>query len=144
MTKIMMIMTIARTYSELRRLDSFEDRYDYLRLKGVVGEATFGYDRYINQALYQSNEWKYARRQAIIRDNGCDLGVFGYEIHGEILVHHMNPITVEDIINRADLVLDPEFLITTTMNTHNAIHYGDQTLLRTPFVERNPGDTKLW
>jgi hypothetical protein len=140
----MTIMTIVRSFSELRRLDSFEDRYEYLRLKGVVGEATFGYDRYINQALYQSNEWKHARRQAIIRDNGCDLGVFGYEIHGELLVHHMNPITVEDIVNRADLVLDPEFLITTTMTTHNAIHYGDQTLLRTPFVERNPGDTKLW
>jgi hypothetical protein len=140
----MTIMTIVRAYSELRKLDLFEDRYEYLRLKGVVGEATFGYDRYINQALYQSNEWKYARRQAIIRDNGCDLGVFGYEIYGEILVHHMNPITVEEIVNRSDSVLNPEFLITTTMNTHNAIHYGDQTLLRTPFVERNPGDTKLW
>jgi hypothetical protein len=140
----MTIMTIVRTYSELRLLDSFEDRYEYLRLKGVVGEATFGYDRYINQALYRSNEWKYARRQAIIRDNGCDLGVFGYEIHGEILVHHMNPITVEDIVNREDSVLDPEFLITTTMTTHNAIHYGDQTLLVTPFAERVPGDTKLW
>jgi hypothetical protein len=137
-------MTIVRSYSELRSLDTFEDRYDYLRLKGVVGEATFGYDRYINQALYQSNEWRNARRLAIIRDNGCDLGVFGYEIYDEILVHHMNPISVDDIINRADLVLDPEFLITTTMTTHNAIHYGDQTLLRTPFVERNPGDTKLW
>jgi hypothetical protein len=140
----MTIMTIIRSYSELKRLDSFEERYDYLRLKGVVGEATFGFDRHINQALYQSNEWRNARRKAIIRDNGCDLGVFGYEIYGEILVHHMNPITVDDIVNRAELVLDPEFLITTTMNTHNAIHYGDQTLLRTPFVERIPGDTKLW
>jgi hypothetical protein len=144
MTKVMTIMTIIRSYSELKRLDSFEERYDYLRLKGVVGEATFGFDRHINQALYQSNEWRNARRKAIIRDNGCDLGVFGYEIYGEILVHHMNPITVDDIVNRAELVLDPEFLITTTMNTHNAIHYGDQTLLRTPFVERIPGDTKLW
>lgn len=144
MTKITTIMTIIRTYSELKKHDTFEDRYEYLRLRGVVGEATFGFDRYINQALYQSTEWKYARRQAILRDNGCDLGIFGYEIHGEILVHHMNPITVEDIINRSELVLDPEFLITTTMTTHNAIHYGDRTLLRTPFVERNPGDTKLW
>lgn len=136
--------TTVRTYSDLRQFHTFEERYDYLRLYGVVGDPTFGYDRHINQALYASLEWSYARRQAILRDNGCDLGVPGYEIHGELLVHHMNPITVEDIIDRLDYVLDPEFLITTTMNTHNAIHYGDKSLLRTQFVERKIGDTRLW
>ena len=135
---------ITRTYSELRRIETFEERYEYLRLGGSVGSTTVGFDRYINQALYHSSEWKHIRRAVIIRDNGCDLGVPGYEINGSLLVHHMNPIDSDDILDREDLVLNPEFLITTTNQTHNAIHYGDQSLLRKPLVARAPGDTKLW
>lgn len=135
---------ITRTYSELRRIETFEERYEYLRLAGRVGATTFGFDRHINQALYHSSEWKHVRREVILRDNGCDLGVRGYEINGSLLVHHMNPVDSDDILDRDDLVLNPEFLITTTNQTHNAIHYGDQSLLRKPLVARAPGDTKLW
>ena len=135
---------IVRTYSELRRLNTFEERYEYLKLSGTVGSTTFGFDRHINQALYHSSEWKHTRRQVIIRDNGCDLAMPDYEIHGELLVHHMNPIGVNDIIDREDWVLDPQFLITTTTKTHNAIHYGNSSLLSKPLVARTPGDTRLW
>lgn len=137
-------MTTIKTYSELQRLRTFEARYEYLRLGGTVGHATFGFDRHVNQTFYASAEWKTIRQHIIIRDQGCDLGVPGYEIHGGLLIHHINPMNSGDIIHEEDWVLDPEFLITTTQDTHNAIHYGDRTLLRVPFVPRSPGDTKLW
>jgi hypothetical protein len=133
-----------RTYSQLRRRQTFESRFEYLSIGGDVGEATFGFDRWINQRFYRSREWKQVRDHVIFRDNACDLGIEGYEIHANLLVHHMNPIVAEDLIRGEEWVLDPEFLITTTHRTHNAIHYGDESLIRKPFVERRPGDTKLW
>lgn len=133
-----------RTYSELRRFDTFEDRFAYLSLLGEVGVATFGFDRWINQHFYRSREWKQVRDIVIIRDNGCDLGILGYEIHRNLLVHHMNPISPEDLIQGEAWVLDPEYLITTSHRTHNAIHYGDESLLPRAPVERRLGDTKLW
>lgn len=133
-----------RSYSELRRFDTFEDRYRYLELQGNVGESTFGFDRYINQKFYISREWRQARFHVIARDLGCDLGVNGYEIHSRLVIHHMNPMVVHDIAHGDPDILDPEFLITTTHQTHNAIHYGDENLLARPFVERRPGDTRLW
>jgi hypothetical protein len=133
-----------REYSDLSRLDTFEDRFDYLKLNGQVGRSTFGFDRYINQQFYSSFEWKNVRDFVIVRDNGCDLGVSGYEIHGHILVHHMNPMIIEDIIHHEDSILNPEYLITTTKNTHNAIHYGDKSLLPKVVLSRLPNDTKLW
>lgn len=131
------------SYKELSRLKTFEERYDYLRLKGVVGERTFGSNRYLNQALYHSDEWKRLKREIIVRDNGCDLGVEGYEIRDRIYIHHMNPITKADILDRNPKVLDPNNLICCSYNTHQAIHYGDKSLLNL-LVERRPGDTKLW
>lgn len=136
--------TMTRTYSQLRRLPSFEERFDYLRLNGAVGEATFGFDRYINQKFYQSYEWKHAREIVIVRDDGCDLGVPGYEINGQLLIHHINPMTVDDVVHGEDWIFNPEYLITTTKNTHNAIHYGDASLLPKIVVARVSGDTKLW
>lgn len=133
-----------RRYSELRRLTSFEDRFEYLSIGGQVGVATFGFDRWINQNFYRSREWRQARDRVIIRDDSCDLGIPGYEIRSGLLVHHMNPVTAEAIANGDEWVLDPEFLITTTHRTHNAIHYGDASLLPRPVVDRQPGDTKLW
>lgn len=133
-----------RSYSELRRIDTFEERFDYLVLNGSVGSSTFGFDRYVNQLFYTSKQWRDVRREVALRDNGCDLGIDGYEIHYRPLIHHMNPITVEDISEGSEYLLDPEYLITTTHDTHNAIHYGNRSLLRTPFVERSRGDTKLW
>lgn len=133
-----------RTYSDLIKHSSFEDRYEYLRLHGGVGRSTFGFDRYLNQQFYTSYEWKTLRNHIIVRDNGCDLGVEGYDIHSRILIHHMNPVTIDDINQRDFKLLDPEFLITTTHRTHNAIHYGDKSLLPQPVVERRKGDTKLW
>lgn len=135
---------MTRTYSQLRRLPSFEERFDYLRLNGAVGEATFGFDRYINQKFYQSYEWKHAREIVIVRDDGCDLGVPGYEINGQLLIHHINPMTVDDVVHGEDWIFNPEYLITTTKNTHNAIHYGDASLLPKIVVARVSGDTKLW
>lgn len=138
---------IVRTYSELRRLSTFEDRYRYLRLSGIVGESTFGFDRYLNQMFYQSGEWKRARNRVIIRDNGCDLGIEGREIQGSIIIHHMNPVPVEELrfrgYNFEDL-LDPEYLISTVLNTHNAIHYGDERLLLRDPIERTRNDTCPW
>lgn len=136
---------IIRTYSELIRLSTFEDRYRYLRLNGRVGEETFGFDRLINQYFYQrSREWDMVRKHVIVRDNGCDLGVEGHRIQGRILVHHMNPIDLEDIERKSDILLDPEFLISTMHNTHNAIHYGDERLLVVAPVVRTKNDTCPW
>lgn len=133
-----------RTYSELVQLSTFEERYRYLRLLGAVGKETFGFDRYLNQLFYRSPEWKEARNQVIIRDNGCDLGIEGREIQGRVLIHHMNPITAEDIRERSDLLLNPEFLITTAHNTHQAIHYGDESLLILTPTIRSRNDTCPW
>jgi len=133
-----------RRYSELRRLETLKERFDYLKLRGVVGQATFGFDRYMNQGFYHSREWKNVRNAVIVRDNGCDLGVDGYEVHNRLYIHHMNPMTVDDIVQGNVDILDPEFLIAVTHQTHNAIHYGDERLLPRPLVERRPGDTKLW
>lgn len=135
---------ILKTYSELSKLKTFEDRFQYLRLDGIVGEETFGFDRYLNQILYQSDEWKRCRRDIIIRDNGCDLGCEGFEVHGRILIHHINPITVDDIVNRNPKVFDPENLILTSHNTHQAIHYGNEDLLIRAPLERSKNDTCPW
>lgn len=137
-------MARIRRYSEVTRLETFKERFEYLKLGGTVGHDTFGFDRYINQAFYTSTQWRNIRRDVIVRDNGCDLGVIGYEAHNGLLVHHINPMTANDIEHGAEWILDSEFLICTTHDTHNAIHYGDSSLLRTPFVERAPGDTRLW
>lgn len=135
---------MTRRYSELRQIESFEERYRYLALRGRVGESTFGFDRWVNQAFYKSREWRQTRDQVIVRDNGCDLGVAGYEIHNGLYIHHLNPITLRQIESGDPCILDPENLITVTHNTHNAIHYGDERMLPRPLVERRPGDTKLW
>ena len=137
-------MARIRTYSELRRIDSFEERFNYLSLRGVVGEKTFGFDRWINQRFYGSREWRRVRQLVIIRDEGCDLGVPGYELERDLLIHHMNPVSLADLTEGASWVLDPEYLVTTSKRTHNAIHYGDARLLPRPVVERRPGDTTLW
>lgn len=137
-------MSRIRTYSELRRLETFEERYRYLALRGVLGESTFGFDRWMNQEFYHSYEWKSARDQVIVRDNGCDLGVLGYEIHSGLLVHHMNPMSASDLEHGGGWTIDPQFLITTSLRTHNAIHYGDESLLPRGPVVRKPGDTALW
>lgn len=136
--------TTIRCYSELKELTTLEDRFNYLALNGVVGDSTFGYDRYVNQQFYRSREWRQMRHQIIARDLGCDLGIEGYEIHNAAYIHHMNPMNVEDIARGDWSILDPEFLITTTHRTHNAIHYGDEKQLAKPIVPRRPGDTKLW
>lgn len=133
-----------RTYSELRRRETLEDRFNYLKLHGQVGDATFGFDRFLNQRFYASHEWKQVRHHVIVRDNGCDLGVDGYEIHDRVYIHHMNPMTVSDLVEFNREILDPEYLIAVTHTTHNAIHYGDANLLPRLPVERKPGDTKLW
>lgn len=133
-----------RSYSELSQLTTFEERFEYLKLGGGVGRATFGFDRYINQTFYTSHEWQSIRHHVILRDNACDLGIFGYEIHISPLIHHMNPMTAEDIIGKEDWILDPEFLITTVHRTHNAIHYGIDDPYPKVVMERTPSDTKLW
>ena len=125
-------------------METFEERYRYLRLSGSVGKETFGFDRYINQLFYKDPEWLSARDIVIVRDNGCDLGIDGYKIYGKVVVHHMNPITMDDILNRNPDIFNPEFLITTTHNTHNAIHYGDEGLLITAPIERTKNDTCPW
>ena len=133
-----------RTYSELVKFDSFEERFEYLKLNGVVSEETFGFDRYLNQMFYNSPEWKRIRNEVIIRDNGCDLGLYEYEIFGNIFIHHMNPIRVEDIEKRNPDILNPEFLISCSFQTHNAIHYGDIDLLPRGIIVRHPNDTCPW
>lgn len=133
-----------RTYSELITLPTFEERYRYLQLKGSVGEETFGFDRYINQKFYNSQEWKNTRDYIIVRDQGCDLGIEGYEIHGRIYIHHMNPVLLKDMMYRTEYLTNPEYLITTTHSTHNAIHYGDENLLIKTPIARSKNDTCPW
>lgn len=133
-----------KTYSELSKLTTFEERYNYLRLNGFVGKETFGFDRYLNQVFYKSSKWRSIRDFVIVRDNGCDLGIEGREIHGRIIIHHMNPITIQDITQQTEFLLDPEFLISTVHETHNAIHYGDTNLLIREPVERKRNDTCPW
>lgn len=133
-----------RSYSDLSSLQTFKERYLYLQMRAAIGVSTFGFDRYINQQFYTSRQWRQIREQVIARDEGCDLGVDGHEIYDQIIIHHMNPMTVEAIEHGASTILDPEFLITTSHRTHNAIHFGDEKLLPHPFVERRRGDTKLW
>lgn len=137
-------MTSIKTYSELITIPTFEERYRYLRLGGQVGAETFGFDRWLNQKFYKDPEWLAVRNQVIIRDNGCDLGIPGREIHSRILIHHMNPITKEDILRRSKYLLDPEYLICTIKNTHDAIHYGDEGLLILDPVVRSRNDTCPW
>ena len=126
------------------RIPTFEERYDYLAIKAAVGVDTFGFERWLNQAFYHSAEWRYARRQVIARDYGRDLGIEGQEIHDRLAVHHMNPIAVDDITHANIDIINPEYLITVSLRTHNAIHYGDRSQLVQPLVRRRPGDTKLW
>ena len=133
-----------KTYSELSQLATFEERYRYLRLGGRVGKETFGFDRWINQMFYKDPEWLKVRDIVIMRDNGCDLGIEGREIYSRIIVHHMNPITKADILDRSKFLLDPEYLISTVKNTHDAIHYGDESLLITLPIERSKNDTCPW
>lgn len=135
----------SRSYRELLRIDTFEDRFRYLKLHGDVGRATFGFDRWMNQQFYQSREWKQIRTFVIARDNGCDLGIEGYEIHSRVYIHHMNPMVPNDLVQGEDSILDPENLISVTHKTHNAIHYGDDSFLKSlSSTPRRPGDTKLW
>ena len=133
-----------RTYSELITIPTFEERFEYLQLKGSVGKDTFGYDRYLNQVLYRSPEWKRLRNQIIIRDAGCDLACDGYDVYGKVLIHHLNPITVEDVLARSRKVFDPDNLVCVSHNTHNAIHYGDADLLVTGPIIRTKNDTCPW
>ena len=133
-----------KSYSELCSLQTFEERYEYLRIGGQVGAVTFGFEGYLNQAFYRSCEWRRARDEVIVRDNGCDLGILGREIHETIYIHHINPITIEDIENGSSLLFDPNNLISTIHTTHQAIHYGDKSLLRILPPERRRGDTDLW
>lgn len=134
-----------KRYSELKNLETFEDRFDYLKLNGQVGRDTFGFDRYFNQQFYRSNEWKSVRDQVIVRDNGCDIGMPGHEITGKIYIHHMNPLTLNDIEESTENLLNPEYLVCVSHSTHNAIHYGDKSILeRNKVVERTKGDTCPW
>lgn len=131
-------------YSEMIQLSTFEERFDYLKLSGSVGRSTFGFDRYLNQRFYRSTEWKQLRNDILVRDEASDLGIPGMEIYRRPIIHHMNPLIQEDIVHSSDNLLNPEYLITVTHNTHNAIHYGDKSLLPKPVLERKPGDTALW
>lgn len=140
----MVIQMIIRTYNELMLLSTFEERFEYLKLSGRVGEETFGFDRWLNQKFYRSAEWKHLRDQVIIRDNGCDLGVEGREIYGKILIHHMNPISKKDILERTDLLLNPMYLISVTKQTHDAIHYSDDSILMKDPIVRSRNDTCPW
>lgn len=136
--------TTNRSYAEFARINSFEDRYAYLRVSSSIGIATFGFERWLNQAFYTSTQWRQVRQEVIARDRGCDLGIEGYELYDRIYVHHMNPMTVEQVDKGDPAILDPEFLISVSLTTHNAIHYGDERLLVKPLVQRRRGDTKLW
>lgn len=133
-----------KTYSELIRLPTFEERFEYLKLKGSVGKDTFGHDRYLNQVFYTSQEWKRLRDKIIIRDNGCDLGIEGREIGGKIYIHHLNPLGVNDILVHSEYLVNPEYLICVSFETHNAIHYGDINLLPRDPIERKRNDTCPW
>ena len=140
----MTMKTSIKTYSELITIPTFEERYEYLRLQGRLGKETFGFDRWLNQVFYRSKEWKTVRDKVIVRDCGCDLAMLDREIQGRILVHHMNPIIVRDILDRTEFLLNPEYLICTSKNTHDAIHYGDSELLITMPIERSRNDTCPW
>ena len=142
-TKTMTSMTI-RTYTELMKLQTFEERFRYLKLVARVGEETFGFDRYLNQQFYHSQEWKSIRNEIIIRDNACDLGITGREMNKGIIIHHMNPITKDDLIHQSDFLLNPDYLICVSKKTHSAIHYGDESLLFDGLVERSKNDTCQW
>ena len=134
-----------RTYTELSRLKTFKERFEYLRLNGSVGVDTFGFDRYLNQVFYKSQEWRRIREKVILRDNGCDLGIEGLDIYHGLHVHHMNPITQDQLLHRDEDILNPEFLICVSPGTHNAIHYGiDNPEFFDLTSERSAGDTKLW
>lgn len=133
-----------RTYTELSKLSTIEDRFNYLKLDGSVGLDTFGHDRYLNQFFYRSPEWKRVRNEVILRDNGCDLGIPDHEIYGKVLIHHMNPIDPKDIYEKDPDILNPEYLICTSFSTHNAIHYGDQSQITDNVIERSPNDTIPW
>lgn len=139
-----MTTTKVRTFRDLLDLPTFDERLEYLRLGGGVGRATFGFDRHINQKFYGSPEWKYVRNLVILRDNGCDLGIPGYEVHVDLLIHHMNPLSVSDILDRPEWALNTDYLITTSLNTHNAIHFGGKSPYPKVVAERMPGDTNLW
>lgn len=139
-----MTMTTIRTYEDLLKINSFEDRFEYLKLSAKIGDETFGFDRWLNQYFYHNIEWKRIRDRVIVRDMGCDLAHQDYPIKGKVIVHHMNPINLTDIEERSDILLNPDYLICVSHNTHNAIHYGDQNLLPKKPIERRPGDTKLW
>lgn len=136
--------SIRRCYKELSRIPTFDERFEYLKLGGIVGDPTFGFERSLNQMLYTSSKWRRLRNQIILRDNGCDLGVEGFEIPDKIIVHHMNPMTVDDLKDFSDDVFNPEYLICVSSITHNAIHYGDSNLLPKKLIERRPGDTCPW
>lgn len=133
-----------KTYTHLKSLPTFKERFEYLKLDGIVGRETFGFERYLNQRFYRSLEWKRVRDQIIVRDMGCDLGLPGYEINDKVYIHHMNPISTKDILDMTDYLLNPEFLICVSHNTHNAIHYGDQNFLLSMPAERKPNDTCPW
>lgn len=133
-----------RTYSELITIPTFEERYNYLKLNGIVGKETFGYDRYLNQLLYRSSDWRSFRDRIIIRDNGCDLACEGFELQSRIIIHHIDPITVEDILNKHPKVFDPENVVSTSHNTHLAIHYGDKNLISIGPINRYKNDTCPW
>ena len=140
-----MILMKIRTYQELCRFQTFEERFEYLKLNGQVGQDTFGFDRYLNQVFYQKDqEWRKLRNEIIVRDLGCDLGIEGREIYGTIIIHHMNPITKEDLLNRSEILLNPNYLITVSKNTHDAIHYGSSEILIKDPVIRTPNDTCPW
>jgi hypothetical protein len=136
--------TLVRNYTDLCALPTFEERFEYLRLDGVVGKDTFGYDRYLNQQFYASSEWKRIRDEIIVRDNGCDLGIDGYFIRGRVFIHHMNPIGIEDLVRHSAILVNPEYLICVSRETHNAIHYGDFSLISKDPIERKPNDTCPW
>lgn len=140
----MVILMIIRTYNELILLPTFEERFEYLKLSGRVGGETFGFDRWLNQKFYRSAEWKHIRDKVIFRDNGCDLGVPGREIYDKIFIHHMNPITKKDILDRSDILLNPMYLVSVTKRTHDAIHYSDNSILAKDLIERKPNDTCPW
>lgn len=133
-----------RTYSELIMLPTYEERFRYLKLNGMVGRETFGFDRYLNQIFYNSGEWRSLRNEIIVRDNGCDLGMYGYDIHDRIYIHHMNPLMVRDFVESSEFLLNPEYLICTAFKTHQAVHYGDESFLEHAPVERRPNDTCPW
>lgn len=133
-----------KTYTELVSIPTFEERFRYLELEGLVGRETFGFDRYLNQKFYKSPEWKRVRQEVIVRDNGCDLGVEDRPIFGKIIIHHINPISIDDLTQKESWVLNPEFLISTCKKTHDAIHYSDESILFVEPIERKPNDTCLW